>query len=80
MSQIKIKDIEGRLEYLNKMLAKSKVKIHHSRRYNYNALDLYHDTGYSLIDTVVTGMTRSETYTYINAMIKGIELVTRKPN
>ena len=77
MSQIKLQDIKARLGVLNTLIAPQGIEVLHGRRYEYNALDLYHKNG-AEINTLSCGMTRAECYNWINAAIQGIDLYTYK--
>ena len=68
-------DIDKQLRYLNNLITESGLEVHHGKRYNYNALDVYTHNG-KLLDTIETGMTKKETYNTIWHLIKGIELYT----
>ncbi len=73
--RIKENDITSRLRPLNYMIKSQGIEIVLGKRYGYKALDLYKVTG-ECVDTVATGMSTSETYNYVNAMIKGIQFFT----
>ena len=72
MARVTLEELKGSLKNLNEMLSPN-LEVHLGQRYGYKALDLYDSKG-NLRSTLRSGMSSSEVYEYIWAMVKGMEL------
>lgn len=59
------KDLENMEKQLNLLLKNISVKVCY--RYNYVAIDLYSKNN-NCIDTLITGLTKKETYDYLSSL------------
>lgn len=69
-------DIQRTEAIINKALEKSGVLISVQGRYGYQGIDLYNNRG--CLRTIRTGLTKGQALDYLNAMLEGIFLYTRK--
>ena len=79
MERMKKHDIERAANILNKMLANAGAleRVHPEGRYGYIGLDAYDLEG-RCRRTVKTGLTKRAAVDYLDAMIEGISIFTRK--
>lgn len=75
-----IAHLENIVERANDILAgaNNKYKLVIGQRYGYTAIDLgYRDNSHAIERTLRAGMTKTEAYDYVEAMLDGIDLYTR---
>jgi len=79
MNRTKKQDVDQLLVILNGLLAsaKSTARVKREGRYGYQALDHY-DLRDRCRGTIKTGLSTGQALYYVEAMIEGIELYTRK--
>jgi len=74
--RVSLKELKETVDVLNSMLKDTGYSVRVGQRYGYKALDLY--KGGKLDRTLRTGLSTGEAQDYIFAMMKGIELASKK--
>jgi len=76
MARITQKDLYAGERTVNSLLSGTPWRIDIGHRYGYIAIDLVGRRGGGIEDTLISGLTKAEALTYLQAMAQGIRLVS----